>query len=105
MVRLDILLKMAEEITSPVEPIKNLGVMPFKRLQKHYDKHRDQVKATDIDDYYNKAIDVMRRGDMHPAKLGRIAFKDPTTKEFVVLDPYDQELVTYFIRRAYLEGL
>lgn len=71
-----------------------------RKLRDHYKKHRDSTDADSVDDYLHKANKALQNGQMVPAKRGKIRFVVPETKEHVIYDPYQEKLLSYYVKKA-----
>lgn len=74
-----------------------------RKLRDHYKKHQDSTEADSADDYLRKANEALRKGQMVPAKRGKLRYVVPETKEHVIYDPIDKKLLSYYVRKAILE--
>jgi len=74
-------------------------------LVKHFLKHKDDTNTMSKEDYLANAKKILGSGFLiSPAKDGKYKFTLPTTNEVLVVDPLKRKILTYYIKKAYLEG-
>ena len=77
----------------------------IESLEAHYKKHGPHIGATSPTNYLARANEVLRHPVMfEPGRRGAVKLRNKGTGELVVLDPKSMKLLTYYLRRAYLQG-
>jgi hypothetical protein len=99
---------LVETLRNEMFPTANPYQLMFasrKKLKGHFGKHTIPGVLSP-DEYQQRANAIINSFAFNsvPAKRNAIRTINPYTKENVIWQPDEQKLLTYYIRKAYLEG-